>query len=97
MKYAHLRCYTVNKGQMEGWLEIFQEIVPVMAEAGIILESTWVNEQQTQFIWIRSYGDSKASIEVAEDFFYGSDWWKANVDRVRSFIAHRDIKLIMTN
>ena len=41
--------------------------------------------------------DSKSSIEVAEDFFYGSDWWKANVDRVRSFIAHVDIKLIMSS
>ena len=59
MKYAHLRCYTINKGKMDSWLSLFQEIIPVMSLAGITVESYWVNEEQTQFIWIRSYGTEK--------------------------------------
>ena len=94
MKYAHLRCYTINKGQIDSWLSLFQEIIPVMSEAGIKVESYWVNEEKTQFIWIRSYGNEKESIAVAENFFYGSEWWKENVDIVRGHIAHREFKII---
>ena len=74
--------------------ELFQEIIPVMSSAGITVESYWVNEEQTQFIWIRSYGTEKESIAIAEKKFYGSAWWKENVDIVRGHIAHREFKII---
>ena len=35
-------------------------------------------------------------IEKAEAAFYGSDYWLANVDYVRSHLAHRDIVQIET-
>lgn len=95
MTVAHLRTYTINKGQMDSWLKLFDEkLVPLMAEAGIKVEGKWVNAEGTQFIWVRSYGDSEADIESKEAAFYGSEWWKANVDHVRSHLAHRDIVLI---
>ena len=95
MTVAHLRTYTINKGQLDDWLKLFSEkLVPLMAEHGIKVESAWVNDEKTQFIWIRSYGDSADNIAPREAAFYGSDWWKANVDHVRSHIAHREIKQI---
>jgi len=91
MTIAHLRIYTINKGMMDSWLQKFQELIPVMAEHGIKVESTWVNDEGTQFIWIRSYGDAVENIETAEAGFYGSEYWVANVDEVRSHLAHREI------
>ena len=97
MTVAHLRTYTINKGMLDSWLELFHDkIVPLSAEAGITVESSWVNEERTQFIWIRSYGDSVESIAKAEAAFYGSEWWLANVDHVRSHLAHREIVQIET-
>jgi hypothetical protein len=96
MTVAHLRTYTINKGMLDSWLETFQKLIPVMTEAGIKVESTWVNEVRSQFIWIRSYGDSAESIETAEAAFYGSDYWLANVEFIRSHLAHRDIVQIET-
>ncbi len=97
MTVAHLRTYTINKGMLESWLKLFHdEIVPRSTEAGIKIESSWVNEERTQFIWIRSYGDSVDNIATAEAAFYGSEWWIANVDHVRSHIAHREIVQIET-
>ena len=44
---AHLRTYTINKGMMDGWLELFHEkIVPLLDEAGIKVESAWVNDER---------------------------------------------------
>jgi len=97
MTIAHLRTYTINKGMMDSWLETFKTLVPWMEEAGITVESTWVNEEKTQFIWIRSYGNNVENIKTAEDAFYSSDNWIANVDRIRSHIAHREIVQIETS
>ena len=95
MTVAHLRTYTINKGQMDSWLKLFDEkLVPLLEEHGIKIEGKWVNDEGNQFIWVRSYGDSEADIEAKEAAFYGSDWWVANVDHVRSHIADRNIKLI---
>ena len=84
MAIAHLRTYTINKGMMDDWLEVFPTMIEPMKEAGISVESTWLNADRTQFIWIRSYGDS---LEECEAAFYGGDWWLANVDHIRSHLA----------
>ena len=95
MKIAHLRTYTMNSGQMDSWLTLFEnKLIPLMEKQGIKVESYWVNEENTQFIWIRSYGNSIKNIKQKEDSFYGSEWWKKNVDFVRGHISHREIKLI---
>ncbi len=96
MTVAHLRIYTINKGMMDDWLALFPKLIPVMEDAGIKVESTWVNEERTKFIWIRSYGDSVENIATAEAAFYGSEWWLANVVHVRSHLAHREIVQIET-
>ena len=96
MTVAHLRAYTINKGMMDDWLALFPKLIPVMEDAGIKVESTWVNEERTKFIWIRSYGDSVENIATAEAAFYGSEWWLANVVHVRSHLAHREIVQIET-
>jgi len=95
MAVAHLRTYTINKGQMDSWLQLFNEqLRPLLREHGIQVEGTWVNNERSQFIWVRSYGETAADIEAKEAAFYGSAWWKANVDHVRGHLAHREITLI---
>ena len=95
MTIAHLRVYTINKGQMESWLDLFHgHIAPLLLEHDITVEGAWVNDAGTQFIWVRSYGETEADLERKEKAFYGSDWWQANVDRVRGHLAHREITVI---
>ena len=95
MPIAHLRVYTINEGQMESWLDPFHgRIAPLLREHGITVEGAWVNDARTQFIWVRSYGETEADLERKEAAFYGSDWWRANVDRVRGHLAHREITVI---
>jgi len=91
---AQLRTYTINKGMMDGWLKVFHDdIIPRVHEAGMGIHSAWVNDEGMQFIWIRTYDDAEDLVRK-EAIMYGSDWWKANVDHIRSHIAHRDIKVI---
>ena len=97
MAIAHLRVYTINVGQMDAWLTLFNErLVPLLREHGIRVDGAWVNDARTQFIWVRSYGDTRADLEAKEAAFYGSAWWQANVDHVRSHLAHREITVIRT-
>ena len=93
---AHLRTYKIASGKMDSWLDVFKtKLVPLMAEHGIKVEGYWMNEGGTEFIWVRSYGTTLDEIETKEAAFYGSDWWLANVDYVRSHLTgDREIKLI---
>ena len=61
MTIAHLRTYTINQGMLDSWLKTFPKLIPVMEEAGIKVEGSWVNDAKSQFIWIRSYGDDVAN------------------------------------
>ncbi len=95
MTVAHLRTYTINAGQMDSWLTLFTEhLIPLLREHDIRVDGTWVNDEGTQFIWVRSYGETLADLERKEAAFYGSDWWKANVEYVRGHLAHREITLM---
>ncbi len=95
MTIAHLRTYTIKEGQMDSWLGLWQNtLVPLMAKHGIKAETAWVNEDASQFVWIRSYGDDMEDIERKEASFYGCEWWLENVDMVRGHMTDRDIKLL---
>jgi hypothetical protein len=95
MTVAHLRTYTINAGQMDSWLTLFNEqLIPLLREHDIRVDGAWVNDARTQFIWVRSYGETDADLERKEAAFYGSDWWQANVGFVRSHLAHREITVI---
>ena len=91
---GQLRTYTINKGMMESWLKLFnEELISRVKEAGMGIQTVWVNEEQTQFVWIRTF-NNKDEIEKKEAAFYGTDWWKKNVDFIRGHHAHREITLI---
>lgn len=92
MTIAHLRTYTINTGCLDSWINLFHsKLTPLMEDAGMKVESTWVNEKRSQFIWIRSYGDKVENYPKMDAAFKGSDWWKANVDHVRSHISHMEV------
>ena len=48
------------------------------------------------FIGLKDYDDTidNDEIEEKEAAFYGTDWWKKNVDFIRGHHAHREIVLI---
>ncbi len=57
---AELRIYTVNKGSMDAFLEHFEKFsTPLHAAVGINIESTWVNRERSEFIWIRTFEDEE--------------------------------------
>ena len=91
---GQLRVYTINKGMMDSWLRLFkEEIGPKVKAAGIGVHSAWVDDERTQFVWIRTFGD-RTEIEAKEAAFYGTDWWKENAERIRGHQARRDITVI---
>lgn len=88
---AQLRVYTINRGMMDSWVKQFNEVlVPMQRGFGIGIESAWVNEAKTEFIWIRSYADAE-DMKAKEAAFYGSDEWKAVVDYTRSHLAKTQV------
>ena len=89
---SQLRMYTVNRGMMDQWVKFFTEtLVPMQEKHGIKIEGMWVNEDSTQFIWIRSFADAedmKAKVEA----FRSSPEWQAVRDHVMSHLALEDVQ-----
>jgi hypothetical protein len=56
---AQIRIYTINKGEMDAFLEHFQtEVLPLHKAIGWDVVSTWVNRPQNEFIWVRTHIDA---------------------------------------
>ena len=82
-----LRTYTVNKGMMDDWVNLFNDkLVGIMADNGIQVEDAWVNLDKNQFIWIRSFASAE-DVAVKEAAFYDSAQWNAVVDDARKHLA----------
>ena len=91
---GQIRTYTINKGMMQDWIKLYKsELYPRNIELGIDVPVVSINDEDTQFIWIRMFKDED-DLKSQEEILYGSDWWKNNVENVRSHIAHRNIQII---
>ncbi|MBK49588.1 MAG: hypothetical protein CL768_00910 [Chloroflexi bacterium] len=91
---GQIRTYTINKGMMQDWIKLYKsELYPRNIELGIDVPVVSINDEDTQFIWIRMFKDQE-DLKSQEEILYGSDWWKNNVENVRSHIAHRNIQII---
>ena len=91
---SQLRTYTINKGMMDSWLELFdKEIRPIHESLGIPIVATWVNSDRTDFIWVRSF-DSAEEIPAKEAAYFASPGRKALGDIPTSHIAKMDVRLI---
>jgi hypothetical protein len=91
---SQLRTYTINKGMMDSWLELFdKEIRPIHESVGIPILATWVNADRTDFIWVRSF-NSAEEILAMEEAYFASPGRKDLGTRPNSHIAKIEVRLI---
>jgi hypothetical protein len=89
-----MRTYTINKGMMDSWLELFdKEIRPIHESLGIPIVATWVNADRTDFIWVRSF-NSVEEIPGKEAEYFASPGRKALGDKPTSHIARMDVRVM---
>lgn len=91
---AQLRIYTINRGMMDSWLEVFnQHIRPLHDRLGIPVVSSYFNADRTEFIWIRRF-DSIEEIPAKEAEFFASPERKALGDIPPSHIAKMEVRVM---
>jgi NIPSNAP len=66
---AQIRIYTINRGELDNWLEHFRtETLPVHEAIGWPVVAMWVNRPQNEVIWIRTHQDA-ADLEAKTKAF----------------------------
>ena len=91
---SQLRIYTINRGMMDSWLKLFEDkLRPGHEKYGIPIESTWVNVEKTEFIWVRSF-DSLDDIPVKEKEYYSSPERLAIGDMPQQHIAKIAVRTV---
>ena len=93
---SQLRIYIIKPGMMDSWLTLFNEqIRPVHKQYGIPIEHTWVNTDQTEFIWVRSF-DSAEDIPRKEAEYSGSPERQALGNQPQNYIEKVEVRVIET-
>ena len=91
---SQLRIYTINRGMMDSWLSLFHKhLKPNHEKYGIPIESTWVNVNRTEFIWVRSF-DTVEAIQAKEDEYYSSPERIALGDQPQTHIAKTEVRVV---
>ena len=91
---AQIRTYTINKGMMDSWLELFdKEIRPVHESLGIPIVATYVSPDRTDFVWVRTF-ETAEEITDKEKAYFASPGRKALGDRPTSHIAKMEVKVV---
>ena len=89
-----LRTYTINRGMMDSWIDLFNKhIRPLHDRLSIPVQSTWVNGDRTEFIWIRQFNDV-SEIQAKEAEYFSSPERTELADRPTSHIAKMEVKVI---
>ena len=89
-----LRIYTINRGMMDSWLNLFNEhIRPLHERLGIPVQNSWVNADGTEFLWVRQF-NSAEEIPVKEAEYFASPERVALADRPTSHIAKMEVRVI---
>ena len=57
---TEVRIYTMKPGKLDDFIEIFQrDIMPTSAAYGVRIHAAWLNREQNEFVWVRSYDDEE--------------------------------------
>ena len=91
---AQLRIYTINRGMMDSWLQLFNEhILPLHTRLRIPVLQSWVNADRTDFIWVRTF-DKAEDIPIKEAEYFASPERVALGDRPTSHIAKMEVRVM---
>ncbi len=77
---------------VEPWVKFHIEtLVPLLEKLGIKVDGAWVNEDNNQYIWIRTFDDAEDR-EAKLAAWLESPEWKSARDLVLSPLARLDIQ-----
>jgi quinol monooxygenase YgiN len=85
---TQVRIYTVKEGMLDSWIQHFNDkIVPTSAKYGVHVLSAWVNRDQNEFIWVRTF-ESEDALKRYE----GSSERAAYLDTNRQHLAKTEYR-----
>ena len=92
-KACQLRIYTINRGMMEPWIKFHtRTAVPLAEKHGIKIEGSWVNEDNNQYIWIRTFDDAEDLEAKTKAFGESPEWSGGGRDLAYSHLARLDVQ-----
>jgi hypothetical protein len=91
---SQLRIYTINRGQMDAFVKVWQEsVLPLRRKLGFTIDGAWVMEEENKFVWVLTY-DGPDSWEERNAAYFSSPERKAMQPDPADWVAHIDVRFI---
>jgi hypothetical protein len=93
---TELRTYTIKRGMMESWLELWEDAARHNVDEGIRVEfAGFAPDSMGTFIWLRPFRD-EADRQRRESSLYGSEWWREVGDHFMSHVVNWEARVLET-
>jgi len=92
---TQLRIYTIKSGLMSEWLILFKEkVVPLHEQYKINVIGAWVDNEHSQFCWVRQF-NGEGTIEEQEEHYRNSPDRAAIIgDEPKRFIENMELRIV---
>ena len=88
-----LRIYRFHPGKKATFLRELRKARSFMAKYGVTFVAAWESDREDEFVWLRSFVNSKAR-DKAIDAYYSSPEWLKIVDTLRPTIRRREVRIL---
>lgn len=96
-RLTQMRIYTINKGEMETFLERWRtNVVPLRRQHGFSLEGAWVYGEANKFVWLMSHEGTLEDWQAADQAYMDSPERRNTLLAAWDCVAHNDETMLMS-
>lgn len=92
---SQLRIYRIKPGQMDNWLEFFdQKVVPMHRKFEIPVRAGWVSRAESEFIWVRDFADDEPMEDQERRYVESEERIRAIGDEAKQYIDSMVVRVV---
>jgi hypothetical protein len=92
---SQLRIYKIKQGLMDQWLVFFKtKVVPLHQKFGIPAKIAWINDADSEFIWVRDFDDGEPIEQQETRYVTSEERRRAIGDESKSYIESMTVRVV---
>ncbi len=92
---SQLRIYKIKPGRMDDWMNFFNnKVVPLHRKFGIPARIGWINEADSEFIWVRDFSGETPIEEQERNYVTSEERQRVIGDEAKQYIESAVVRVV---